>query len=162
MIYKIYDEQEQITEEMRGLIGRATELSLRNELGEAYDPELPVEISISIVDAAEMQQINAGFRGVDSVTDVLSFPQYQGVEDLLEDLDFFKREILLGDVVICFDKVTEQAEEYGNTLTREFIYLYVHSMMHLLGYDHMEEDEKAVMRAHEEAVMTELGLLRQE
>ena len=161
MIYKIYDEQNRITDEMTGLIHRATEISLRNELGKSYEPDLPVEISLSVVEADEMYEINSGFRGVDSVTDVLSFPQYRDVADLLDDLDFFDHELLLGDVVICYDKVVEQAAEYGNSLAREFIYLYVHSMMHLLGYDHMEEDERAEMRAHEEAVMAELGLSRE-
>ena len=161
MIYKIYDEQNRITDEMTELIHRATEISLRNELGEAYDPDLPVEISLSVVEADEMHEINSGFRGVDSVTDVLSFPQYRDVEDLLDDLDFFDHELLLGDVVVCYDKVVEQAAEYGNSLAREFIYLYVHSMMHLLGYDHMQDEERAVMREHEEAVMAELGLSRE-
>ena len=162
MIYKIYDEQGHVNAEMTALLERATEVALQKELGEAYRNDLPIEISISVVDADEMYEINAGFRGVESVTDVLSFPQYQDVPDLLTDLSYFDHEILLGDVVICFDKVREQAEEYGHSLAREFIYLYVHSIMHLLGYDHMQEDEKTIMRAHEEAVMADLGLTRSE
>ena len=66
--------------------------------------------------------------------------------------------ISLGDVVICYDRAVEQAEEYGTGIKRELIYLFVHSIFHLFGYDHMEEDEKAVMRQREEAVMEVVGL----
>ena len=69
-------------------------------------------------------------------------------------------EICLGDVVICKDKAAEQAEEFGHSFEREIIYLFVHSVLHLLGYDHMEEDEKACMRAREEEIMEHLGVLR--
>ena len=178
MIYKIYDEENRMSDELVETVKMATEISLENELGDVYDPELSIEISLSIVGADEMYEINSGFRGVDSVTDVLSFPQYADAEDLIEDLEFFAeeetddseiidesgfestREFLLGDVVICYDRAVEQAEEFGHSFEREFVYLYVHSMMHLLGYDHMEDDERAVMREHEEAVMSRLGITR--
>ena len=97
------------------------------------------------------------YRNVDNHTDVLSFP-------LIEDFDRIDEsgELLLGDVVICPEKAEEQAVEYGHSAEREFVYLFVHSVCHLLGYDHMDEDEKALMRQREEAVMSALDLERSE
>ena len=86
---------------------------------------------------------------------MLSFPQFDDFDDLPEEGD-----ICLGDVVICTDKAKEQAEEFGHTFEREIIYLFVHSILHLLGYDHMDEDEKALMRRQEEIVMEHLGITR--
>ena len=92
---------------------------------------------------------------MDRETDVLSFPQFESIEDMPEF-----GELCLGDVVICLDKVEEQAKEFGHSFERELIYLFVHSLLHLLGYDHMEEDEKKEMRQREEAVMTAIDLNR--
>ncbi len=122
---------------------------------EDIDPE-NISISVSFVDKEEIQRLNREFRGVDSVTDVLSFPQYDGGEEL-EDFE----EITLGDVVICLDKCREQAEEFGHSFEREEIYLFVHSVLHLLGYDHMEDEDKRLMRAAEERVMDQLGIKRE-
>lgn len=113
------------------------------------------EVSLTLVEPEEIREINAEYRNVDSVTDVLSFPQYEGVEDMPED-----GELILGDVVICVERAKEQAEEFGHSYEREFVYLFVHSLLHLLGYDHMEEDEKAVMREKEEMVMSHIDLER--
>ena len=76
--------------------------------------------------------------------------------DLLDD----EAETLIGDVVICFEQAERQAEEYGTGLTREMLYLFVHSVMHLFGYDHMDEEEKAVMRTREEEVLSAIGVNR--
>ncbi len=113
------------------------------------------EISLTLVSLEEIRELNRDYRDVDKETDVLSFPQFEGVEDMPEF-----GELCLGDVVICRDKVEEQAKEFGHSFERELIYLFVHSMLHLLGYDHMEEDEKAVMRAKEEEVMKVIQLER--
>lgn len=113
------------------------------------------EISLTMVSPEEIRELNRDYRNVDSVTDVLSFPQFEGKEDLPEE-----GEICLGDVVICEDKVREQAAEYGHSYEREFTYLFVHSLLHLLGYDHMNDEEKAVMRNKEEEVMNRLDLRR--
>ncbi|WP_455257183.1 rRNA maturation RNase YbeY [Peptoniphilus asaccharolyticus] len=110
-----------------------------------------VTVSISFVTAEEIQTLNRDFRGVDKITDVLSFP--------LED-EFDIHPIMLGDVVINTKRVLEQAEEFGHSNEREIAYLTVHSVLHLLGYDHMEDDEKKEMREIEEAVMQKLGTLR--
>ena len=110
-----------------------------------------------------IRQINREYRDIDRVTDVLSFPQYESAEAVAEELKSLDEEIsvLLGDVVICYKRACEQAMEYGNTEERELTYLFVHSMMHLLGYDHMEEEEKKVMRLHEENVMSAVDLKRE-
>ena len=131
----------------------AAELVLQNE---GLDPAF-CEISVSFVDDDTIRDINRENRGVDSVTDVLSFPQF----DDLADIDQ-KRPYLLGDVVVCTAQAERQAEEYGHSVDRELVYLFVHSMCHLVGYDHMEEDEKALMRAAEENVMRALDLTRTE
>ena len=115
------------------------------------------EISVTFVDMDEIHQLNRDYREVDSPTDVLSFPQFDDLNDLPEE-----GEIALGDVVICKEKAEEQAEEFGHSFEREIIYLFVHSVLHLLGYDHMDEDEKKIMRRREEAVMTELGITRED
>lgn len=114
-----------------------------------------VEISLTLVDADEIQQLNRDYRNVDKVTDVLSFPQYDDLNELPEE-----GEIMLGDVIICRQRAEEQAEEFGHSVEREMVYLFVHSVCHLLGYDHMEDDEKAEMRAKEESVMTAIQVMR--
>lgn len=120
---------------------------------DSFDPE-NVEISLSFVSMDEIRQLNRDYRGVDRPTDVLSFPMIENFEDYEEMLGGFGEALLLGDVVICLDKALQQAEEYGHSKEREIVYLFVHSVLHLLGYDHMTEEDKREMRAREEAVMT--------
>ena len=113
------------------------------------------EVSVTIVDNAYIQSLNKQYRNKDVPTDVLSFPQFEDMSMLPEE-----GEICLGDVVICPEKARLQAEEYGHSQMREMVYLFVHSILHLLGYDHMEADEKAVMRQKEEEAMKEIDLGR--
>ena len=113
------------------------------------------EISLTLVSLEEIRELNRDYRDVDRETDVLSFPQFECVEDMPEF-----GELCLGDVVIWLDKVEEQAKEFGHSFERELIYLFVHSLLHLLGYDHMEEEEKKEMRQREEQVMTAIDLNR--
>ena len=114
------------------------------------------EISVTFVNMEEIHELNKLHRGVDKPTDVLSFPQF---EDVCEEAPE-EGEICLGDVVICREKAAEQAEEFGHSFEREILYLFVHSVLHLLGYDHMEEGEKKVMRAREEKIMEHIDVLR--
>lgn len=113
-------------------------------------------VSVSFVDMEEIHRLNREYRNVDSPTDVLSFPMFERgtIPELGEE------EIELGDVVICTDKAKEQADEFGHSYERELIYLFVHSLFHLLGYDHEEESEKKEMRAKEELVMERLDIRR--
>ena len=114
---------------------------------------VPCEISFSLVIPEEIQELNAEYRNIDKETDVLSFPMLEFPED--EDMLTYETGIpvMLGDIVISTTRAAEQAEAYGHSLGREICYLSVHSVLHLLGYDHMEEDEKRVMRAREKAIM---------
>lgn len=139
-------------EELHRQMNRAATLAVA---GEDLDPE-PVEISVTFVTPEEIRELNGQYRGKDAVTDVLSFPQFDDWDDLPET-----GEIALGDVVICMERAREQAEEFGHSLRREVLYLFVHSVYHLLGYDHMEEREKQQMRQKEEAVMAQLGVVRE-
>lgn len=110
------------------------------------------EISISIVDENEIRELNNQYRGVDKKTDVLSFPLYER--------DEIPQSGMLGDIVISSNKVREQAKEFGHSEEREFIYLAIHSLLHLLGYDHIEEEDRIEMRSKEKAIMKKLGIFK--
>lgn len=116
------------------------------------EKSLDTEISVSFVNNKEIQELNREYRNVDSSTDVLSFP-------MTDDFSLIHIPIL-GDIVISLEKALSQAEEYGHSFNREVAYLTAHSMFHLLGYDHMEEDEKQVMRKKEKQVMKSLGIFK--
>ena len=126
--------------------------------------DMDVEISLSFVSLDEIHELNRQFRGVDSPTDVLSFPMFESISELetMANQVEHDEEIPLGDVVICMDRVLRQAEEFGHSRERETVYLFTHSVLHLLGYDHITEEDKAVMRAREEEVMAQLNLTREE
>ncbi len=106
-----------------------------------------VEISLSFVGEEEIRTLNREYRNRDDITDVLSFP--------LEE-DFPQENELLGDIVLCVKRAEEQAREYGHSTERELIYLSIHSLFHLLGYDHMEEEEKKIMRQKEKDSLKKL------
>lgn len=120
--------------------------------------ERPAEISVSFVDNAEIQELNRTHRNKDAATDVLSFPLGEnGVYDLNQESGAY----MLGDVVISMEKAVEQAQLYGHSLSREVGFLTVHSMLHLLGYDHETSNIDALrMREKEETVLARLGLAR--
>ena len=132
--------------------------------------ECPYEISVNLVitDNEEIRKVNAEFRLIDAPTDVLSFPMipfktpadYSVIEGDDSYFDLDTDELILGDVMISVDKVYAQAEEYGHSTEREFSFLFAHSMLHLLGYDHMEPDEAAVMEAKQAKALEELGITR--
>lgn len=129
----------------------------------AKDKHLPDELDVNvlIVSADEIRQINRENRDIDSATDVLSFPYFEYDEpgvfggELYED-----EENILGDIIICAEKIISQAEEYGHSQERELAFLIVHSMLHLTGYDHMEETDGDVMRAEERRIMDIIGISR--
>ena len=118
----------------------------------------PAEISVTFVDNSRIHELNREYRGKDSATDVLSFPLGENGEYDIDEDNGCK---LLGDIVISMERAMEQAELYGHSLQREVAYLTVHSMLHLLGYDHEAGGLEAVrMREKEEAVLIQLGLPR--
>ncbi len=117
------------------------------------------EISLSFVDEEKIRQLNRDFRSIDRVTDVLSFP----IEDFFnEDRRTLLKKpyLMLGDVVICLDVARRQAEELGHSFEREIMYLTCHSILHLLGYDHIEDTDKKIMRAKEKEVMKNLRVFK--
>ena len=127
------------------------------------------QVSLILTDNAGIRDVNRECRGVDSETDVLSFPNLdfvrEGVFDIdeTEEADYFDPdtgELILGDIMISVDKVYEQAEKYGHSVRREFAFLLAHSMLHLCGYDHMEDEERLVMERKQDEILTGLGMTR--
>ncbi len=115
------------------------------------------EVSVSIVTNSEIRKINKKFRGIDKETDVLSFP----LNDNLKDSDYkYEEELPLGDIIISLEKAKEQSKAYGHNLERELGFLTAHSVLHLLGYDHMTEEEEQEMNFKQEQVLQRLKLLR--
>ena len=138
----------------RALIRAACAAVLREQ-----DFDRPAEVSVTLVDDEKIRELNREFRQIDRATDVLSFPLG---EDGAYDVDLASGLVQLGDVVLSLEHAVAQAAEYGHSVRREIGYLTVHSMLHLLGYDHVNsDDEAAVMRRHEEAAMTALKLPRE-
>ncbi len=111
------------------------------------------EVSLVFCDDRAIRRLNRKWRGVDAPTDVLSFPQL--TEDDLQGPVI--RPVLLGDIVLSLESAARQAEEYGHSLEREILYLFTHGLLHLLGYDHLEEDERQRMRVREEEIMAAAG-----
>src|SRR5581483_5272058 len=124
----------------------------------------PSTIDVVIVDDEEMREINATRRGIDEVTDVLSFPLLDIEPGATLALDFFvlppETVSHLGDVVISLPRVESQAEDAGHSKERELAFLTAHAVLHILGYDHDTEEKRRVMRRKEEDVLSELGLRR--
>ena len=126
---------------------------------------VPCEINVFVTNDKGIHAINRASRGIDKPTDVLSFPMFQleagnPPSDWEEYLDPETDMCPLGDMAISLERAIAQAKEFGHSFERELIYLFVHSLLHLLGYDHMEEDEKQEMRQREEQVMTAIDLNR--
>lgn len=127
------------------------------------------EVNVILTDNEAIREINREQRQIDSATDVLSFPMvdyetpsdFDHVEEAVED--YFNPEtgeLMLGDIVISVEKVEEQAEKYGHSQTRELAFLVAHSMLHLCGYDHMEEEERLEMEERQRAILDTLGYTR--
>ena len=122
-----------------------------------------LNISITLTTPENIRKINKEYRNVDNETDVLSFPIFEK-EELDKKIlnNKFEYEDILGDIVISIKRVEEQAKEYGHSFERELSYMVVHGFYHLMGYDHIKEQDKLVMRSKEEKVLTKLGITREE
>lgn len=126
------------------------------------------EVNLLLTMNEEIHEMNRQFREIDRPTDVLSFPMVNyeepGKFDFLEEaMEYFNPEtgeLMLGDIVISKEKVTAQAEEYGHSIEREYAFLIAHSMLHLFGYDHMEEEERAIMEEKQKEILVQLQILR--
>ena len=165
MVNLIYsDEDARLTTEISDLFeiaaNEAVKLEYKEDLEKSgLSPEdINAEVSVTIVDDEEIRELNRDYRGNDKVTDVLSFPQFETHDDIFSDLseDEEGAVTLLGDVVICYDQALRQAEEYGTGVKRELTYLFVHSICHLFGYDHEDEEERRVMRSMEERILEQV------
>ncbi len=157
MKHTIYITNEQkiipVTPALRALIKKAITGALAYE-----EIEDAAEVSVTLVDNARIHELNLEHRDVDRPTDVLSFPMF---EDEGLDEDEALGELILGDIVLSLERAKEQAEEYGHSFERECAFLCVHSVLHLLGYDHeISEEEEKEMFARQEAILQELGITR--
>ncbi|MEE3467293.1 MAG: rRNA maturation RNase YbeY [Eubacterium sp.] len=135
------------------------------------DLKCPYEVSVdvTVVDEDEIQRLNREFREMDRVTDVLSFPMNEfDAEGCFEgeafeasmEVDPETEELLLGDVILCAQKVKSQADEYGHSEEREFAFLVVHSLLHLCGYDHIDDADRQRMEAKQSEILDELNINR--
>lgn len=152
------DEETRITQE---LIRRVMEQVLADE-----GVQMETVVGVTLVDPDRIREINNAFRQVDRVTDVLSFPMIGGMlkdatpAELLGCVDPETGALELGDLVICVDRAKEQAAEYGHSIRRELGYLSAHGLLHLCGYDHETDEERAQMREREEAALSKCCLTR--
>lgn len=166
MIY-IDDRQDKIhvNEELKKNIESVIEYTLKEE-----KVNIPCEVSVIFVDNNEIREINRENRNIDKATDVLSFPMLEYPEsrvfkEVYLDYNFHPSDLdegnlVLGDIVLSLEKAEEQRIEFGHSFLREAAYLTVHSVLHLLGYDHMKEEEKKVMRKREEEILKEFSISR--
>ncbi len=139
---------------------------LREAVLDLVQSDVPLSAEVLIVEPDEIQKLNRETRNIDSVTDVLSYPTLDGIrgKELLKksfayDVDE-EGNLFIGSIVICLERAKEQAEEYGHSLKRELYYLAVHGILHLLGYDHMIEEDKFQMRELEERILNRLNITR--
>ena len=142
----VFSETVQIPDTERTSIERAAQKALDYE-GQTGD------LTILIDTPDHIQELNRSFRNVDRVTDVLTFPAWEGEISLCADG-------YLGDIMICYERAKEQAFEYGHSLERELSFLAVHGVLHLLGYDHMTEADERVMRERQTAILDSIGVVR--
>ena len=120
-----------------------------------------LDITITLTNPENIHQINKEYRNIDRATDVLSFPMFEKEElDKKIANNEFEHKDVLGDIIISIEKVEEQAKEYGHSFERELSYMVVHGFYHLMGYDHIEEADKKILRPKEEKVLTELKIER--
>ena len=118
-------------------------------------------ITITLTNPENIKIINKQYRNIDRATDVLSFPMFEKEElDKKIQNNDFEHQDVLGDLIISIEKVKEQAEEYGHSFERELSYMVVHGFYHLMGYDHIKEEDKKIMRPKEEKILNDLQILR--
>ena len=140
-------ELEQVPESALELIRRAVSFALENG-------GVRGDVCVLITDAEEIQSLNRTYRKIDRVTDVLTFPAWEG------DAIACPPDGYLGDIAICLERAEEQAEEYGHSLERELAFLAVHGSLHLLGYDHMKPQDEQTMFAKQTEILNTMGITR--
>ncbi len=156
IIYENYEEQNELN------------MKIKSVLDECYKEEKLANdiwyLNITLSTNEYIKEINKEYRNIDKETDVLSFPMYE--KDEIEKLknisenNEMQQEMILGDIIISIPKVEMQAQEYGHTIEREFSYMLVHGFYHLMGYDHMHEEEKEEMRKKEDVILERLNITK--
>ena len=152
----IIDDENLLEEETKNMLLELLEVAAKYE---NIDTNI-AEMSLSFVDKEEIQEINRNYRGKDVPTDVISFALNDEVEDELDIIGIEDEFNSLGDVIICVDIAKEQAKEYNHSFDREIGFLAVHGFLHLLGYDHMNEEDEKEMFGKQEAILEQFGLRR--
>ena len=153
IIYKDIEEKEEYKEAIKKVLDECfKEEKIENS---------KLYITITLTNPENIQKINKKYRNIDKATDVLSFPMFekQELDEKIAKKDF-KYEDILGDIIISIPKVEEQAKEYGHTFERELSYMVVHGFYHLMGYDHIKEEDKKKMRPMEEKILNTLKIIR--
>lgn len=155
----------EINEEFEGKIKEIIDYALKEE-----EVKVAYEISVVFIDNEEIRVINKENRNVDSITDVLSFPMLDYPEGKVfkevyknfkfDDTYLDEGNLVLGDIALSLERAKEQSLEYGHSFLREAMYLTIHSVLHLMGYDHMKEEDKKKMRAREEEILNKFGIVR--
>ncbi len=155
----------EVTEELETVIKDVIEYTLKEE-----KLVIDNEVSVILIDNDEIREINLKQRGIDKITDVLSFPMLHYPQDKVfkdvylnyefDQSDLYDERLVIGDVALSLEKAKEQSEEFGHSFIRECAYLTVHSILHLLGYDHMEEVPKNIMRKREEEILNNFKISR--
>lgn len=150
-----------ITDDIKSLLQKVCDETLKYE-----ECDFDAQISITFTDNDGIQKINAEFRNIDRPTDVLSFPmlEFDGDGQIIDNEFEYDEDgrIMLGDIVISLEKAKSQAEEYGHSFEREIAFLCTHSMLHLLGYDHVNsEDEEKIMFSKQEEILNRLNIKRE-
>ena len=151
-----------VREELARQLEKAISFAVQQETGGDN-----FEVCLSLTDGEGIRKLNCEYRGMDKETDVLSFPLLERKPGQRgefwdeQDIDPQTNEVMLGDIVLSVEAAHAQAEEYGHSLEREAVYLCVHSVLHLLGYDHIQPEDKLLMRRREEEIMDALGLGRE-
>lgn len=148
---------------------KETAMAVAARVLEAEECPYEAEVNLTLTDDAEIREINRETRGIDRATDVLSFPVYgyehpgafsEAESDPAGCFHPESGRLLLGDIMISADRMAAQAEEYGHSLKREFAFLVAHSMLHLIGYDHMSPEEERLMTGKQEEILGSLGITR--
>lgn len=141
--------------------------ALQNALEGVVEADIDLAMEVVFVGEDEIRALNNDTRGIDKVTDVLSYPTLDNIKgkplkkaDYPLDIDEDGR-LFIGSVAVCIKRAKEQAEEYGHSFTRELFYLITHGVFHCLGYDHMTDEERAEMREKEESVLSKIGINRE-
>lgn len=124
--------------------------------------DLNLYISITLTTPKVIRKLNNEYRGIDKETDVLSFPMFEKseIDEIIKNKNKQVTKETIGDIIISVERVKEQAVEYGHSFERELSYMLVHGFYHLMGYDHIEEEDKKIMRPKEEKILNELKILR--